>query len=184
MVGTGNLAPHLVEAHATAREIGDVAIWGRRRDAAEYLAGRLTANDFTVTVVDDLEDAAREADIISCATLATEPLIRGDWLLPGQHLDLVGAFKPDMREADSSAVARADVYVDTRAGALTEAGEIVQAMASGALEATDICGELSELACGTAPGRTSADQLTLFKSVGTALEDLAAARLAVANAIG
>jgi alanine dehydrogenase len=181
MVGTGNLAPCLVEAHAAVRPIREVVIWGRRREAAEQLSARIAPLSMSVTIADDLETAAREADIISCATLSPDPLIHGDWLSGGQHVDLVGAFRPDMREADSVAMAKARVYVDTLAGALTEAGEIVQAIDEGALTENDICGELSTLTRGQAQGRTSADQLTLFKSVGTALEDLAAARLAISN---
>jgi alanine dehydrogenase len=184
MVGTGNLAPHLVAAHATARPIEEVVIWGRRREKASKLAARFVKSSFSVSVADDLESAVPAADIISCATLATEPLIRGAWLKGGQHLDLVGAFKPDMREADSDAVRRASVYVDTRAGALVEAGEIVQGIASGSIDEDDICGELSQLASGTIRGRESTDAITLFKSVGTALEDLAAAELAMRNHSG
>ena len=178
MVGTGNLAPHLIEAHCTARSIDEVAIWGRRREAAVELAERVNAAGRTVTISDNLESSARDVDIISCATLSDEPLIRGDWLSPGQHLDLVGAFTPQMAEADTAAVAKSDVYVDTRSGALTESGELVQAIEVGVLKETDIRGELAELASGAIAGRESAEQLTLFKSVGTALEDLAAARLA------
>ena len=182
MVGTGNLAPRLIEAHATVRPIQNVVIWGRRREAAEQLSARIARLSMNVTIADDLEAAARKADIISCATLSPDPLILGDWLSSGQHVDLVGAFKPDMREADSAAVGTARVYVDTRAGALSEAGEIVQAIKEGAITERDICGDLSMLARGEAEGRSSMDQVTLFKSVGTALEDLAAARLAVENA--
>jgi len=181
MVGTGNLAPHLISAHATARPITDICIWGRRREAAEKLAATLATSSFSVTVSDNLEGAVGQADVISCATLAIDPLVHGQWLLPGQHLDLVGAFKPDMREADSEAVLRADVYVDTRAGAMSEAGEIVQAINDGSIEASDVKGELRDLVTGTASGRTSDESITLFKSVGTALEDLAAAELAVRN---
>jgi ornithine cyclodeaminase len=181
IVGTGNLAPCLIEAHATVRSIQNVVIWGRRREAAEQLSARIAPLSMSVAIADDLEAAAREADIISCATLSPDPLILGNWLSSGQHLDLVGAFKPDMREADSAAVAKASVYVDTRAGALSEAGEIVQAIEEGAITERDICGDLSALARGEVEGRSSADQVTLFKSVGTALEDLAAARLAVDN---
>jgi ornithine cyclodeaminase len=181
MVGTGNLAPHLILAHATARKIKEVVIWGRRREAADKLAGQVSGHAFNVSVAHNLECAVQDADIISCATLASEPLIRGSWLRAGQHLDLVGAFKPDMREADEEAIRRALVYVDTRAGAFTEAGEIVQAIAANAISEADICGELAELCRGTVTGRASADAITLFKSVGTALEDLAAAELAMRN---
>ena len=181
MVGTGNLAPHLIAAHATARPITEICIWGRRREAAEKLAATLSTSSFSVTVSHDLEEAVGQADVISCATLAINPLVEGKWLLPGQHLDLVGAFKPDMREADSEAVLRADIYVDTRAGAMSEAGEIVQAINDGSIQASDIEGELRDLVTGRTGGRTSDESITLFKSVGTAVEDLAAAELALKN---
>jgi ornithine cyclodeaminase len=181
MVGTGNLAPHLVMAHAAARPISEVIVWGRRGEAAEDLAGRIAATGLAARATDDLEAAAASADIISCATLANEPLIKGNWLMAGQHVDLVGAFRPDMREADDEALRRADVYVDTRTGALSEAGEIVQGIANSAITESDVCGELTELARKIVPGRQDAAAITLFKSVGTALEDLAAAELAMKN---
>jgi ornithine cyclodeaminase len=179
MVGTGNLAPHLIAAHAIARPLEEVCIWGRRIETAAVLAKRFEDASFKVSVAKNLAAAVDAADIISCATLATAPLIQGDWLRAGQHLDLVGAFKPGMREADTRAVSRAMVYVDTRAGALLEAGEIVQAIKAGSFREADICGELAELARGAVRGREDARAITLFKSVGTALEDLAAAELAV-----
>jgi len=179
MIGTGNLAPHLVMAHAAARPITKVVTWGRRKAAAETLAERIAATGLAATATDDLEAAIAAADIISCATLASDPLVKGEWLQAGQHLDLVGAFRPDMREADDDALRRADVYVDTRTGGLSEAGEIVQGIENGAIDESDICGELSELAAGSVNGRQDASTITLFKSVGTALEDLAAAELAM-----
>ena len=132
-------------------------------------------------MADDLGQAVANADIISCATLASEPLIAGEWLQPGQHLDLVGAYKPDMREADSQAVARAEVFVDTRAGALSEAGDIKLAIDDGSIQEGDVRGELKDLVSGNARGRTSDEAITLFKSVGTAIEDLAAAELVLKN---
>jgi ornithine cyclodeaminase len=113
--------------------------------------------------------------------LAKNPLIKGEWLRAGQHLDLVGAFKPDMREADATAVSRAEVYVDTYGGAMSEAGDILQAIQENAFEESDIAGDLAELANGKCQGRTSEEAITLFKSVGTALEDLAAAELVMRN---
>lgn len=181
MVGTGNLAPHLIAAHATARQLSEVLIWGRRPEAAERLAHQVAALSCKVTIARDLEDAVLQADIISCATLSREPLIRGAWLQSGQHLDLVGAFRPDMREADTEAVVRASVFVDTRDGTGTEAGEIVQALQSKAISEEHIRGELHDLVTGAVPGRRSDNEITLFKSVGTALEDLAAAELAISN---
>lgn len=177
MVGTGKLAPHLISAHAVVRHFEQVMIWGRRPGAAARIAALLEPASLNVDVVDDLEWAARRADVISCATLATEPLIRGEWLRPGQHLDLVGAFRPDMREADTDAIALAEVYVDTMDGATADAGEIVQAINSGRLDRSAIVGDLFALTRGTCRRRESPAAITLFKSVGTALEDLAAAEL-------
>ena len=182
MVGTGALAPHLVEAHATVRPIRRVAIWGRNKEKAQALARRLSRPGLEVTAAADLEAAAREADIVSCATLSKDPLIRGAWLAPGAHLDLVGGFTPAMREADDEAVRRARVFVDTRAGAAKEAGDIVHPLAAGAITEDDIAGDLFELTRGTRAGRRYHDQITFFKSVGTALEDLAAAQLALERA--
>ncbi len=180
MVGTGNLAPHLIQSHAGVRPITEVCIWGRRPEAATVLANRLADHSFGVTVARSLEEAAHSADIISCATLSSEPLIQGGWLQAGQHVDLVGAFQPDMAEADVAAVSKASVYVDTREGVLAESGEVIQAIASGAMQAEDIKGSLRDLATGVVAGRHDAQEITLFKSVGTALEDLAAAELALA----
>jgi alanine dehydrogenase len=179
MVGTGELAPHIILSHACVRPIKSVRIWGRRIEKAQETAAALGEQGFSVDVCSDLQSGVAWADIVSCATLSHEPLIEGRWLRPGQHLDLIGAFRPDMREADDEAIGRANLYVDTRAGALVEAGELVQTLAAGVIQPSDIRGELSELVRGTVPGRTSADALTLFKSVGTAIEDLAAAELAV-----
>ena len=181
MVGTGNLAPHLVAAHASARPIDKVLIWGRREEAAKALVSKLPTISFETVVVTDLKAAIDSADIISCATLAKDPIIKGDWLQEGQHLDLVGAFKPDMREADSEAVSRAEVYVDTYSGALSEAGDILQAIQEEAINESDIAGDLTELTREQCQGRTSIEAITLFKSVGTALEDLAAAELVIRN---
>jgi ornithine cyclodeaminase len=188
MIGTGALAPHLVRVHAKVRPIREVAIWGRRPDQAEALARRLAASlpdavgrPVTVRAVTDREAAVREADVISCATLSREPLVEGAWLRSGQHIDLVGAYTPEMRESDDKAVWRARVYVDTRAGGLKEAGDIVQAIRSGAIDEDDLIADLSELTRGQQTGRLAGDDasITLFKSVGTALEDLAAAELAI-----
>ena len=181
MVGTGNLAPHLITAHAAARPIDKVLIWGRREEAAKDVENRLSPASFKISVVTDLKAAVDSADIISCATLAREPLIKGDWLQKGQHLDLVGAYKPDMRETDGAALARARVYVDTISGALSEAGDILQAIREEAIKEKDIEGDLQKLTRRQCEGRTSQEEITLFKSVGTALEDLAAAELVMRN---
>ena len=178
MVGTGAMAPHLVRAHAAVRSIDTVTIWGRDPAKAQTLASELSGKDLMAQAADDLEAAVAEADIISCATLSNEPLIRGAWLKPGQHVDLVGAFLPTMRETDDEAITRARVYVDTFDGALKEGGDIVQPMADGVLTRADLQGDFFTLARGETKGREGAGEITLFKSVGTALEDLAAAMLA------
>ena len=182
MVGTGALAPTLIAAHAVVRPIRRVSVWGRDRAKARALADRLAGQSFAIAPVDDLEAAVRDADIVSCATLARDPLVRGEWLAPGAHLDLVGGFTPVMRETDDTAIRRATVFVDTRDGATKEAGDIVQPLAAGVLTHDAIRADLYDLARGRVPGRTTPDQITLFKSVGTALEDLAAAQLAYEGA--
>jgi alanine dehydrogenase len=179
IVGTGALAPHLVEAHARVRPIRNVLIWGRDKDKATKLAHRLDRRTLKVAATDDLAGAVRGAHVISCATLSKQPLIKGEWLPLGVHLDLVGGFTPEMREADDDCISRARVFVDTRTGACKEAGDITQPLANGRLVEDDIAGDLFDLARGSRAGRRFYDQITLFKSVGTALEDLAAAKLVV-----
>jgi len=181
MVGTGNLAPHLIAAHASERDLKQVLIWGRREVAAQELADSMAISGLETNVVTDLEAAASGADIISCATLATEPLISGAWLRAGQHLDLVGAFTPHMHEADGNALKRSRIFVDTYAGAMAESGEIIDALANELITREDIIADLATLVRGEVVGRKSNDDITLFKSVGTALEDLAAAELALEN---
>lgn len=180
IVGAGRIATNLASAHCTVRRYRQVSIWARRPEAAAVLAANLCDIAPKVVAAETLEAAARDADVISCATLSREPLVLGAWLKPGAHLDLVGAYRHDMRETDDAAVARAGViYVDTYDGALAEAGDILQPMASGAITQEQISGELAELCRGTGLGRTDAATITLFKSVGTAIEDYAAASLAL-----
>ncbi|MBB3391544.1 ornithine cyclodeaminase [Rhizobium sp. BK275] len=176
--GTGRLSLNLMQAHGIVRPIRRYHVWGRNSETAEKVAEEARALGLRAEAVSNIEAAAKTADIISCATLSSEPLIRGEWLKPGAHLDLVGAFKPSMRESDDDAVRRSAVYVDTRAGALSEGGDIVQPLKSGVLKADDIRGELAELISGSCGGRKDDKEITLFKSVGAALEDLAAAILA------
>ena len=183
VVGTGRLSRNLAAAHASVRPLSRVAVWGRdpekARAVAEEIAGEL---DILAQPAGNLEEAVRDADIVSCATLSEAPLVQGAWLKPGSHLDLVGAFKPTMRESDDEAVSRARVFVDTREGATKEAGDIVQALASGALAEDGIEADLFDLTRGTHAVLRQADDITLFKSVGAALEDLAAAILAFETA--
>jgi ornithine cyclodeaminase len=182
--GSGRLSLNMMQAHAEVRPLKRFRIWGRNPDNARKTAQEAKALGIAAEAVDDLKAAAASADIISCVTLSSEPLINGDWLKPGAHLDLVGGFKPDMREADDAAIRRARIFVDTRAGAMKEAGDIVQPLKSGLLNENGIHAELQELVQGTKPGRTRNDEITLFKSVGAALEDLAGAILAYEHAKG
>jgi ornithine cyclodeaminase/alanine dehydrogenase-like protein (mu-crystallin family) len=175
IVGAGALAPFLVRAHASQRPIETVEIWNHRPEGARKLADSLVSQGIRARAVESLQDAVPEADIVSAATLSRAPLILGAWLRPGQHVDLVGAFDMHMREADDLALKRARVFVDTPA-ALNEGGDVAQAIASGALARADVVGDLAALVKG-APGRGGRDEITLFKSIGASIEDLAAAML-------
>jgi ornithine cyclodeaminase len=179
VVGAGAMAPHLARAHATVRPIRRVQVWNRTPDRARQVADELRASGLDAAAVDDLARAQAEADVISCCTMSRAALVRGDLVRPGTHVDLVGAYTPAMRESDDSLIGRARVYVDTRAGALAEAGDILQPIASGAFAAERIVADLADLAAGRDSGRRSADEVTVFKSVGTAVEDLIAAALVV-----
>ena len=181
--GTGALAPYLAEAHCVVRPITDVMVWGRTRAHATRTAALLSVPGRAVTVVDDCAMALATADIVTCATTARDPIVCGADVRPGTHVDLVGAFTPEMRESDDALIARADVFVDTFAGALKEAGDLVQPLASGAIARAHVLAELADLVTGRHPGRRNADAVTVFKSVGTALEDLCAAQLVAQRAI-
>lgn len=177
MVGTGNMAPALIEAHAAVRPIDEVFIWGRNMEKAKMLASQLQGNSFRVKAIADLEPIARQVDIISCATLSSTPLIQGAWLQDGQHLDLVGSFTPTMRETDNRAIQKSSVYVDIMEGATKESGDIVIPLEKGILDISAIKGDLFSLCKKEAIGRQSESEITLFKSVGHALEDLVAAKM-------
>ena len=182
VLGAGKVAHALAEAHHAHFGLNEVAIWARRPEMAAALAARLAARGVPARAAATPDP--RGFDIVSAATLATAPLIHGAALEPGQHLDLVGAFRRDMREADAAAVARALCVADTRAGVLAEGGDVVQAIAEGAVGEAHLVAELGELCRGVHPGRTRDDAITLFKSVGWAGEDLAAAILAIGAAAG
>jgi ornithine cyclodeaminase/alanine dehydrogenase-like protein (mu-crystallin family) len=182
VVGTGHLAPHLVAAHRAIRPIEEVLVWGRNPQRAQAMADTLVRQGVHAVPVAELAEALPQADIVSCATTSTEPLVKGEFLRRGTHLDLVGAFTPQMRESDDAAISRSRVFVDTYGGALAEAGDLLQPIAAGRWSTDRICGDLHELTNGTKPGRLDRDDITLFKSVGTAIEDLAAANLLVNEA--
>ncbi|MEM7777689.1 MAG: ornithine cyclodeaminase family protein [Pseudomonadota bacterium] len=175
VIGAGTLAPYLARAHASVRPIQEIAIWNRTRKNAERVAAELAADGIAVHVADDLEAAVRSADIVSTATISSTPVFDGTWLKPGAHVDCVGAFRPDMRESDDETVRRASLWVDTMAGGLNEAGDIVVPLKAGVISERDIQGDLFGLAAGTALVRRDDGEITFFKSVGASIEDLFAA---------
>jgi ornithine cyclodeaminase/alanine dehydrogenase-like protein (mu-crystallin family) len=175
LIGAGALAPHFVRAHAAVRPIKTILIYNRSPEKSDDLATQLNSEGFNATAVQDLEYAMGNADIVSGITSSSQAIIKGAWLRPGTHIDLAGAFKPSMRETDAEAVGKSRVYVDTRDGAAAEAGDLIQAQAEGTFEFSEIQGDLFELCRSTKLGRKTDAEITLFKSCGTALEDLAAA---------
>jgi ornithine cyclodeaminase/alanine dehydrogenase-like protein (mu-crystallin family) len=177
VVGAGRIAALLPEAYREVRALGRVEVWARQPAAAESLAGRWRGAGFDARAVTALDSAVRAADIVSCATLATAPLVHGAWLAAGSHLDLIGSFTPAMREADDDCLRGAAVYADTDE-ALAKSGDLLGPIERGAFAPADLRGTLAGLCRGQSAGRRSDDERTVFKSVGTALEDLAAAVLA------
>ena len=183
MVGSGAMAPNLINAHASVRPIKKVTIWNRNGDKARALAAETATLGFEAVGTDDLEAACKTADLISCATLSTEPLVRGEWLREGTHVDLVGAFKPTMRETDDALMQKCRIYVDSFEGAAAEGGDVVQPLNAGLISKSDILGDLFGLTRGEVKGRETEAECTVFKSVGHSLEDFVAA-VAVVDAVG
>lgn len=178
MVGAGAMAPHLIKAHCAVRpSINRVAIWNRNSDRAKRLAAELNTGSVTVEHTEDLAASVRESDLISCATMAKQPLIQGSWLRPGTHLDLVGAFTPDMREADDAALKIATVFVDARETTIEVVGEIMIPINNGTITEADIVADLFDLCRGDHAGRTNRGEVTLFKNGGGGHLDLMTARL-------
>ncbi|MBA6154773.1 ornithine cyclodeaminase family protein [Gelidibacter maritimus] len=175
VIGTGALSPNLIKAHASVRPIERVYVWGRNYDKAKAICADLSEENFEIMAIRNIEDKISEVDIISAATLSSTPLVLGKFLRPGQHVDLVGAYRPDMREADDDAIKKSEVFVDTYEGGLKESGDIVIPLNTGVLAEQDIKADLFLMAAKGHSGRSNDEQITLFKSVGHALEDLAAA---------
>lgn len=176
VVGCGRVGSLLPEAYRTVLPIRRVLVWDRTPAHAQVLVQSLLARGVDAVLADDLAGAVAQADIVSCATLATEALVAGACLCPGSHLDLIGSFTPQMREADDACFAGATVFVDTEEAVL-KSGDLLGPLSRGVLLAADIRGTLADLCRGKIPGRLHGDRRTVFKSVGTALEDLAAAVL-------
>lgn len=177
--GTGSLAPYMALAHASVRPIEEVVIWGRDPSRAERALERVRAvrPDLRGRVAGELSEEVGEADVVSCVTASPDPIVRGEWLRPGTHADFFGNHERDGRECDTEAVLRSRVYVDSRDNVLAEAGELLIPIAEGRITADEVIGELADLCSGRVRGRETAEEITLFKSVGTALADLAAAGL-------
>ena len=175
MIGTGALSADLIMAHASVRPIKTVYVWGRHIENAKSICEALRDADFTLHPIKNIEDKISEVDIIACATLSKTPLVLGKHLQDGQHIDLVGAYKPDMREADDEAIVRASVYLDAFQSGLKESGDIAIPIQNGILKQEQIKADLFQLCSGRREGRRNNNEITLFKSVGHALEDLVAA---------
>jgi ornithine cyclodeaminase/alanine dehydrogenase-like protein (mu-crystallin family) len=178
VLGAGRVAALLPEAYSQVRRINRVTVWARKLKAAQALADKLYQQGFNALAVEELGPAVAAADIISCATLSNTPLVQGRWLQPGSHLDLIGGFTPGMREADDNCFVDASLFVDTEE-ALAKSGDLLTPMHRGLFTVADVRAQLHELCKGTHPGRVREGERTVFKSVGTALEDLAAAMLAM-----
>ncbi|PZP95062.1 MAG: ornithine cyclodeaminase family protein [Variovorax paradoxus] len=174
VVGAGRLARLLPAAFSAVRPIRRVTVWARSAPQATALAASLREDGFDALAAHDLATACAGADIVSCATLATSPVVQGAWLAPGSHLDLIGSFSPQMVEADDACFAGAGVWVDTPE-ALQKSGDLLGPLARGVFRADDVRGTLADLVTGAAQGRRAESERTVFKAVGTALEDLAAA---------
>lgn len=172
IVGAGGLAPHMLAAHRAARpSIDRVLVWNRTNERAEAFARANAGNGYLIEVVRDLDQAVPAADVISCVTMSRSPLVRGALMKRGAHLDLVGAYLPDMREADDEAMTRGSIFVDTRSG-MKGAGDLCQPMERDLISWANINADLYELCSGSHRGRESADQITVFKNVGGGHLDL------------
>ncbi len=173
VLGAGAMSPHLIAAHCAARpSIEAVSVWNRTFAKAQDVASGINLPGVKVAATENLEAAAREADIISCATSATEPVLLGAWLKPGCHLDLVGSFTPDMRESDDEAVRRSTLFVDSRWFAIHQPGDLAQPIANKLISEDDIAADLFELCRGDHAGRSGPDEITFFKNGGGAHLDL------------
>ncbi len=176
VIGAGRVGHNLPNAYRAVLPISEVLIFDINPSASQSMATALEADGFSVRVVGNVEDAVREADIVSCATLSKEPIVRGRWLSSGQHIDLIGSFTPEMREADDEVIRRARVFIDTE-HALEESGDLIVPMTNGVLSKSDIAETLTELCRNNSLREANCNDITVFKSVGTAIEDLIAAEL-------
>ncbi len=182
MVGNGALAPELIRAHATVRPIEEVKIWGRNPQKVQHFIDSHDWKSLEVSFANDLNAAVTWADIVSCATLSETPLILGKYLKAGQHIDLVGSYQAHTREADDAVMAQASIFVDTFL-AMQESGDLVIPLKNGIITEKNILSDLKTLSEQNNFRRENDNEITLFKSVGLALEDLAAAIYIIQNTI-
>ncbi|MFK7849449.1 MAG: ornithine cyclodeaminase family protein [Akkermansiaceae bacterium] len=178
LINTGNLAPFLIDAHASARPLKRIHIWGRNQQKASELATDLGKSrpELEITAIADIQTGCASADLVVCATNSPHPLVHGKWIKPGTHTDFLGNHHPDRSECDSELVVKASVWVDSKVNCFREAGEILVPIAEGNITKEHILGDLAMLCKNEAPTRSSNEEITLFKSVGSALGDLAGAR--------
>lgn len=177
VVGGGKVAQHLVQAYSTIRDFSKISLWMRNEEKLHLFVKELQQQGYRVEAVKDLEKTARQADIISCATLSETPIVKGEWVKAGTHLDMIGSHKPDTRETDNEAILKSKIFVDSRMGALHETGELAIPIAEGIISEKDVKADITALIKGIHHGRTNDKEVTLFKSAGLAVEDLAAALL-------
>ena len=180
LLGTGNLATYIIRANASVRPLKRVLVWGRTASNAGKVVDQMNAelDDIEVSVVDNLEEACGQSDIIVSATGSHEPLVKGDWVKPGTHTDFIGNHHADKRECDTALVLKSKVYADSYANCFKEAGEILVPISEGVFTKEDVVADLSEMCSGSAPLRQSDDEVTLFKSIGMGISDLVGAGLA------
>ncbi len=179
LCGTGNIAAYMALAHASVRNIKQIRVWGRSAEKINNVIAEIKAkrSDIEVSSCNDLDESVQWADIISCATRSPKPLFDGSLVRAGTHIDLVGNHLKAARECDSELMVRSSVFVDSKINCFAEAGELLLPISEGVFALNDVKAELGELCKGEHPGRKSDDEITLFKSVGSAIGDLATAQL-------
>jgi ornithine cyclodeaminase len=184
IIGSGVQARSHLEAISRVRDLSDVRVWSPNRARVEaFVTAMRPRSRARLGAAGSAEEAVDQADIVVLATSAKEPVVRGEWIADGTHVCAVGACRPTQREMDASLVARGDLYVDSREAALVEAGDIVLAMKEQAIGASHIKAEIGEIVSGTVQGRANRNRVTIFKSLGLAVEDVAAAHLAHQRAL-
>lgn len=178
VLGGGKVAQHLIQAHSAVRDYEEVYVWLRNKDKFEDFLKKIPAEFHSkIRFADDLGQAVSKADVISTATMTVEPIIKGKWLKEGVYLDMIGSYKPDMREADDEVIRKSTIFVDSRMGALHECGELYIPIKNGLIKESDVQADLTELCLEKHSGRKNEKETILFKSAGLAIEDLAGALL-------